>query len=67
MASGIAYTTTDSIPILGTWPALNSTTTYNAHQRKWYKSHMAAMSNGFEHEYSDLFTTIFGSYTIAIS
>lgn len=25
------------------------------------------MGNGYPHEYSDLFTTTFGSYTIAVS
>ncbi|CAK90278.1 unnamed protein product (macronuclear) [Paramecium tetraurelia] len=67
IATGIAYTSDDSIPILGTWPALNSTLSYNAHQRSWYVSHLKQMKNGHQYQYSDLFTTIFGSYTIAIS
>lgn len=31
IATGIAYTSNDEVPILGTWPALNSTLSYNAH------------------------------------
>ncbi|CAD8212898.1 unnamed protein product [Paramecium pentaurelia] len=67
IVTGIAYTSNDSIPILGTWPALNSTLSYNAHQRSWYLSHMRQMKNGHQYLFSDLFTTIIGSYTIAIS
>ncbi|CAK88614.1 unnamed protein product (macronuclear) [Paramecium tetraurelia] len=67
IATGIAYTTNDQVPILGTWPALNSTLSYNAHQRSWYLSHLKQMGNGKQYLFSDLFTTILGSYTIAIS
>ncbi|CAD8095572.1 unnamed protein product [Paramecium sonneborni] len=67
IVTGIAYTSNDEIPILGTWPALNSTLSYNAHQRSWYLSHTKQMENGHQYLYSDLFTTIIGSYTIAIS
>ncbi|CAD8086622.1 unnamed protein product [Paramecium primaurelia] len=67
IATGIAYTSNDEVPILGTWPALNSTLSYNAHQRLWYLSHIKQMGNGNQYQFSDLFTTILGSYTIAIS
>lgn len=53
--------------MLGTWPALNYSSSYNAHARAWYLNHMKNMASGDKFLYSDLFTTIIDSYTIAIT